>query len=304
MTARPSLEVVMRGTAIAQHGAVTRDQLIAAGFTPRMITRRIEQGRLVLLHRGVYRIGLYDGPHTGVMAAVLACGSGAFASHRTAAALWELLPGDAWLLVDVTVPGRDAGRRPGIHCRRVAGMLPEELTRQHGVPVTTPTRTLLDLAGVGLRPRVLEQAVAKAERLGLTTAAALLAALEWHGPRPGVRLLRSIATRSDGRMFVRSEAEEQLLALVRRGGLPAPEVNGRVAGHEVDFAWVVQRLIVEVDGYAFHGARSSFESDRRRDLELAAAGFRVIRVSWRQITREPHAVLGRIALAVGQGSSR
>jgi very-short-patch-repair endonuclease len=304
MTARPSLEVVMRGTAIAQHGAVTRDQLIAAGFTPRMITRRIEQGRLVLLHRGVYRIGLYDGPHTGVMAAVLACGSGAFASHRTAAALWELLPGDAWLLVDVTVPGRDAGRRPGIHCRRVAGMLPEELTRQHGVPVTTPTRTLLDLAGVGLRPRVLEQAVAKAERLGLTTAAALLAALEWHGPRPGVRLLRSIATRSDGRMFVRSEAEEQLLALVRRGGLPAPEVNGRVAGHEVDFAWVVQRLIVEVDGYAFHGGRSSFESDRRRDLELAAAGFRVIRVSWRQITREPHAVLGRIALAVGQGTSR
>jgi very-short-patch-repair endonuclease len=63
----------------------------------------------------------------------------------------------------------------------------------------------------------------------------------------------------------------------------------------VDFLWRRHRLIVEIDGYRFHSSRSAFERDRRRDAELAAAGYQVIRVTWRQITEEPYSVVALLS---------
>ena len=98
--------------------------------------------------------------------------------------------------------------------------------------------------------------------------------------------------------MTRSEAERRLLELVRAARLPPPRTNQRIHGHEVDFLWPRQRLIAEVDGFAFHSSRSSFERDRRRDAHLIANGHRVIRITWRQLTMEPESVVALLARAL------
>ncbi len=204
------------------------------------------------------------------MAAVLACGPGAVLSHTSAARLWRLLrqpraeadPG-RHPAVHVTVPS-EAGRehRDGIRVHRSRTLLPSEVTRRDGIPVTTPTRTLTDLRRILPQPQV-AAARRQAEYLGLHIDAGL---------EPD---------------RTHSELEARLLALCRRHRLPRPQVNVRVGPFLVDFLWSEQRLIVEVDGYRHHGSRNAFESDRARDLELKLRGFEVIRFTWRRLTAEP-----------------
>jgi very-short-patch-repair endonuclease len=118
-----------------------------------------------------------------------------------------------------------------------------------------------------------------------------------HGHR-GVGKLRALLARDEEPAFTRSEAEERFLALIRRADLPAPAVNAEVEGQMVDFVWRRKRVIVEVDGFRFHSTRSAFEHDRRRDAELSAAGYRVLRVTWRQLCDEPLAVIARLVAAL------
>jgi very-short-patch-repair endonuclease len=89
-----------------------------------------------------------------------------------------------------------------------------------------------------------------------------------------------------------------LLRLIRDARLPAPETNAYLHHLEVDFLWPQQRLVVEVDGFAYHSDRAAFERDRERDAALVAAGFRVIRVTWRQLVDQPLVVVARIASAL------
>lgn len=292
-----------RGAALAarQHGVVTRAQLLDAGFTPDMVDGRVAAGRLRPLHRGVYLLGALVGrlepPWAREMAAVLACGPGAVASHESAARLWELFRDvrDRTCCVHVTISGANRGRRPGIRVHRVASLPEGDTALLEGIPVTAPARTLVDLAA-SLTPRALEQALAEAERRQLTDLEDVMAVLERGSRVRGAPLLRRlIRSRGVGLAFTRSAAEERLLALVRKGGLPAPETNARIRGHEVDFFWRSERVVVEVDGFEFHSSRQSFESDRRRDIRLAATGLRTVRVTWRQLTEEPDAVLVRLA---------
>lgn len=176
-------------------------------------------------------------------------------------------------------------------------MQPDEVTRLRQIPVTTPARTLLDLATV-LPSRELEQAIAKAERMHAGTQRRLLALLARYPSRAGTPKLRELLDGSRNPALTRSEAEERFLELVRRAGLPAPDTNVHVHGYELDFLWREERLAVEVDGFAFHSDRSAFEADRRRDADLAASGIQVIRVTWRQIRDEPEATLARLAIAL------
>jgi very-short-patch-repair endonuclease len=228
------------------------------------------------------------------MAAVLACGPGAVVSHQSAAALWLLLPRPDDAPVDVIPHAGDRGRRADIRAHRVPRLAAEDVTGVDGIPVTTPARTLLDLAAV-VSLRELEQALAQAERRQLATDEDLMAVIERNPTRRGVRVLRRLLERGATPAFTRSDAEARFLALIRRAQLPDPEVNVMFAGYEIDFLWRSERLAVEIDGFAFHGARSSFERDRRRDAQLSARGLHVIRVTWRQIVREPEAVLVRTA---------
>jgi very-short-patch-repair endonuclease len=281
--------------AARQRGLLTRKQLLEIGLTPEAIDHWLRSARLHRLYRGVYLLG-----HAGVtegareLGAVLACGTGAVVSHRSAAGLWRLLAatGD----VEVTVAGRDCRSRPGIRVHRVSALDPRDIRKLGGTPITSPARTILDLAAV-VRPRELEQALAEAYARRLARRSELVSLLARRLSRPGTRALRALL--DDGTpALTRSQAEERLLALIRAAELPAPETNIRIRRHEVDFLWREQRLVVEVDGFAFHSSRSAFERDRRRDAELGTLGFRVMRVTWRQIVNGPEALIARLAKAL------
>jgi very-short-patch-repair endonuclease len=297
---RPGKDWMIATLATMQYGVVSRPQLLSAGIGAGAIETRLKRHQLHRLHRGVYAVGHTAlVPHAREMAAVLACGPGAALSHRSAASMWELL-GAYNGLIDVTV-GRSNRRRPGLRVHRSRSLAPEDLQQLHGIPVTSPARTLLDLAE-GAPHRDLERAVDEATARRLTTHAALVAAVERFHGRRGTRRLRELLTRAEGPAFTRSEGEERFLALIREASLPAPEVNVRVNGHLVDFVWRASGLVVEVDGYRFHSSRVAFERDRRRDAELNAAGFRVIRITWRQLVEEPTAVVARLAQALARRS--
>jgi Protein of unknown function (DUF559) len=224
------------------------------------------------------------------MAAILAAGHGAVLSHRSAAALWCIR--DTAGRIDVTCP-RSWRPRAGIASHHVALAI-DEITCRRGIPVTTPPRTLLDLAAV-LAPAQLERAIDEAEVLRLTDALSLADLVARHPGRQGVRALRRILDAGRiGAALTRSELEARFLAFLDRRGLRRPLVNASVETAsgwlEVDCLWRRERVIVELDGYATHGTRAAFERDRARDRALQAAGFRVIRVTWRQLHEQPEVV--------------
>jgi len=278
---------------------VGRDQLLAASISPKLIDNRVAARWLRPMHRGVYAVGPVqseDAPH---VAAVLACGEGAVLSHRSAALLWRLVRRHSGAPVEVTVPLPRCPVRSGIRIHRVHALRPDEVMRLRKIPVTTAARTLLDLAAV-LPPRELEQALAQAERMYAGTQRRLLALLARYPARAGTPTLRELLGGSRQPAFARSEAEERFLALTRRAGLGAPEANVRLHAYEVDFLWRREGLAVEIDGYAFHADRAAFESDRRRDADLAARGIQVMRITWRQVTEEPEATAVLLARALAE----
>jgi very-short-patch-repair endonuclease len=288
-----------------QHGVVTRAQLLELGLAPGSVDARVRSRRLRPLHRGVYLPGALVGAlvpaRAREMAAVLACGQGAVISHESAASLLDLLPAPTGSApVHVTVERRDP-RRPGIRVHRVRSFAAADRGLVDGIPTTTPARTLLDLAG-SARDRQLEQAVAQAERLEYIDRQALAGTVGSMEPRRGRRRLLRILEGASPPALTRSKAEERLRALLIRAGLPLPRTNARIGGYEVDCLWPDRGVAVEVDGFAYHRSRTSFEADRRRDFELAARGIQVVRVTWRQIVDEPEALLVRLTRTLMRGA--
>ena len=279
-----------------QHGAITTPQLTAAGLTGDGIRHRVKKAWLRRIHRGVYLVGPLETPLTRAMAAVLAYGDGALLSHCPAAVLWVLRPSPANTL-HVTVAGREVRSRDGIEAHSVRHLHPHDATRHDGIPVTSPARTLLDLA-TELSPRDLARAADEARVHHLVTDDSLNEQFQRYPNHRGTAALsKAIQT---GPQLTRSEAERRLLELIRNARLPEPRTNARVGRHEVDFLWPEHDLVVEVDGYAFHSTRAAFERDRRRDAELQAAGYRVIRFTWRQLVNEHEAVIATLAAALAQ----
>jgi very-short-patch-repair endonuclease len=280
--------------AAGQQGLVTRAQLLAAGLSRHSIDRRSKSGFLRSLHAGVYLIGPVLPPRAREHAAVLACGGGVI-SHRSAALVREILPQSADDgIVDIVPHDRlQRGRRPGIRAHRIT-LRHDEIATVERLTVTTPARTLLDLAPT-LAARDLEQAFATAERAYPDIRARATALLLRYPRRRGTRALRALVQPGFTPAFTRSRAEEVLLALLRSGGLAQPETNVLLNGFEVDFFWRSARLVVEVDGFEFHASRPAFNADRQRDIALNSAGLRVIRLSWRQITQQRDRTLVQLA---------
>ncbi len=266
---------------------VARWQLVAAGLDRHAISYRVRVGRLHPRHRAVYAVGHVPvSPLATAMAAVLACGDGAVLSHRSAAALWRILP--RWpRTAEVTT--RAQRTHAGIHVHRSHTLTEEDITRHHGIPVTTPNRTLLDLADTTLPDRELTRAQNEAYVLKLTTPPQLTTFLTRNPGRPTTRL-----TPERNATPTRSHLEDDFLRFLRRHDLPQPELNQRIAGYEVDAVWRDKRLIVELDGYAFHSTPRAFESDRERDATLLAAGFSTLRITPRRLTSREAARLRRL----------
>lgn len=225
------------------------------------------------------------------MAATLAGGAGAALSRRSAAALWGIRPSSR-TQPDVTAPRR---RRSNDAVDFHEGaLLADEVTVARGIPVTTVPRTLLDLAAV-LDERRLEAALNAAEALPLADALSLDDLIARYPRRPGVAKLKTVLSHARiGVTVTRSELKERFLSFLRDADLPTPHVNRwlEVAGRrmEVDCAWPERALIVELDGHATHGTRAGFERDRTRDRTLQAAGWRVVRITWRQLHEAPAAI--------------
>lgn len=281
-------------------GVVARAQLLAAGVTSRQIERRLSAGRLSRVHRGVYTTGPVTGPHARELAALLACGVDCHLSHRSAAGAWGLLKSQPGRPVAI-VTRRDVRLRdPGIRIHRVARLGDDEVTVKGPLPLTTPARTLVDLAGC-VGSGALERILARALRDCRVPPDEIRRLLDRYPRRPGRALLLGFLASENGPAFDRSIAERVFHERVRDAGLPPPRTNIVVHGFEVDCLWPGERLVVEIDGRRYHSDARAFERDRDRDTALLSAGYRVMRVTWKQITEEPTKVLVRLAAALARG---
>lgn len=277
-----------------QHGVVARRQLLALGFTPEAIKHRQRRGRLHPAGRGVYAIGRPELSREGRwMAAILACGEGAVLSHRSAAALYEVgkeRPG----IIEVTIRRRGKHQRPGIRVRSRPHLPPDDVGTFGGVPVTSPVRTMLDLATVldpqAIAARPLERAVNDADKRDVIDPEALRAALDNRAGEPGVRALRALLDRHTFRL---SDSELEILfrPIAREAGLPRPLTKHRVNGFEVDFYWPDLGLVVETDGLRYHRTPAAQSRDALRDQTHTAAGFTTLRFSHWQVKNNPTHVL-------------
>jgi very-short-patch-repair endonuclease len=281
--------------AALQDGAISTAQLGAAGLGRGAMEHQLRTGWLQRLHRGVYLVGPVAGPLARVHAALLACGPYAVVSHGTAAALWRLgasLPTS----IDVTVVAGHRRSQPGIVVHH-APLTRGDVRRMGRLPLTSPARTLLDLASV-IDAADLEVAVNEAQVLGLVKPVDVRAVLARAARRRGAVALRTVVT--DLPQPTRSELERRMRALVHRVALPAPRTQARVLAYTVDFLWPRERVVVEVDGFGPHGTRMRFEADRERDAALVAAGYRVLRFTWRQLSEQPEIVAARLAVVLAQ----
>lgn len=288
-----------------QHGVVARRQLAERGMGRGAIANRIARGRLHIVHRGVYAVGRRSlSMHGRWMAAVLATGPGAVLSHRSAGSLWGILRSSR-PVTDVTAVRR-RGTRDGIaHHRRC---LPsDEVTVRDRIPVTTVPRTLFDLAAV-LELSRLERAIEAAEARRLTDSLSVTDLLARHPRRRGVATLRAaLAGMCAEPAHTRSELEDLFLEFLDRHSIPKPEVNAGIeAGGrwmECDCVWRSRRVVVELDGHATHRTAAAFERDRARDRALQAAGWRVVRVTWRQLHNDGNRLAADLKGLVGNEQS-
>ena len=288
-------EAALVARARRQHGVLTVNQLRAAGLGTHAIERRVSRGWLRRLHRGVYAVGALESELTAPTAALAALGRSAVLSHRSAAVLWGLLPARPADPVDVTLLNANRRSRNGV---RIHYAQKTVIRRRFNLRLTSPPQTLRDLAATS--PNELERAYNEALVLGLVTHSEVRQLLDL--PRCGVRALRDLIEDNPG--MTRSRMERELRRLIKKGGLPPPQTNVIVAGHEVDMYWPAHRLVVEYDGWNTHSSRVAFEDDRLKDAALMLAGERVMRVTGRQLERRPEELVARLAVATSAIRSR
>ena len=283
-----------------QHGLVARRQLVALGASNGAVANRIAAGRLHQIHRGVYAAGhRVMSADAWRMAAVLLAGDGAVLSHRSAAELWRIRGGSRDR-TEMTVAVRRAQVR-AVQCH-FAPLPEDEVTTVRGIRVTIVPRTLLDLAAV--LPRVdVEAALKQADVLRLTDRLSLPDLVARYPLHRGAKTARAILAARTPAGVPRNVFEIAFLEFLDAHSLPRPEVNAwlTVAGKaiEVDCLWRDRGVIVELDGRGSHDTAHSFESDRTRDRELAVAGWRVVRITRRQLRDEAGALAADLSVLLG-----
>ena len=295
--------------AAAQHGVIALHHLRDLGLAPATVRARCAAGQLHRIHHGVYslvprellkREGLY-------MAAVLACGEGAVLSHRSAARLHSLRNYDHHR-IEVTVPGRSTRTHSGVVVHRSTTLTQADVTVVNHIPVTTVARTLFDIAEL-ITPRQLERAFDQADAMQALDLNEIRDQLARNPNRPAAKAVRHlINTHYIGSTPTENEFEERFLALTRSLKLPDPTPQFYIDPGDgeppirADFAWPDRKIVVETDGEKTHGTRNAFESDRRRDQRLIAAGWRVIRTTWKQLTKRPHELRPILLTLLGPAS--
>jgi hypothetical protein len=271
--------------ATRQFGIVDEADLGGLGFGRGAVQHQLRLGRLHRLYPGVYAVG-----HTRLtlhgrwLAAVRACGEGAVLSHRTAAAHWDLVPpgGGAF---HVTVVGSHCRKR-GIMLHQVRRLDRRDRTVRGSIPVTSLARTLLDVAETESET-TLRRCWDQAERHRLLDVRAVTALCARSPGRRGLKPLNALLAACAPTPNTKRELEALFFDFCRIHRLPLPACNVLVEGFEVDAYWSAYKLVAELDSWEFHRGRAAFERDRERDAVLQAAGYRVIRITWRRLTGHP-----------------
>ena len=286
----------------AQHALITWQQLQELGSAGSSIARLVERGFLVRVHQGVYRItGAPITWEQRQLAAVLAAGPDAAASHRASAHLWGAWDGEPG--VEISVPRRQALTLAGVVVHRTRDAM--VVHHRIGIPTTTPMRMLVDLGSVAPASTV-EVVLDRAEAGRLVS----VAAVEWELARlarPGRRGVRALRQVLDRRALLETPPdgvlEPRFARLCKQAGLPTPVFQHPVGRYQVDFAYPELMIAIEVDGYGSHSSPFAFQSDRHRQNQLVGRGWLVLRFTWADVVKRPERVAQQIADAIGQRQS-
>jgi very-short-patch-repair endonuclease len=297
----------LQDLAARQYSVFSGSQAEACGVSSDALFRAARRGRVIRLHTNVFAFA--GAPQTwerSLRAACLAARKGAVASHRAAARVWALVsPADD--VVEITVPRGRLPRLRGVTVHRSKDLVADHTTVRHRIPVTNPLRTMVDLAAVLPATDVedaLDTGLAWPSLFSITAVEAMRDRLAQHG-RPGTGVLRRVLEeRALGDAVSDSKLERRMGELLRRAGLPAATFHYAVctpAGlflAEVDFAYPDIKLAIEVDGFGVHGTPRAMAKDFARQNGLVPFGWRVLRFTWRQVTRQPDMVAGAIRAAL------
>jgi hypothetical protein len=269
--------------AARQYGLITKSRARRAGFSPKAVRHRVSTGRWVQVRPGVYAIaGTPPSWHQAVLAAVLASGDAAFASHATAARLWEL-PLPSIHEIEITIPRERRVRLPGVRAHQTGIFHELDFGELHGIPVARPARLLVDLSS-RLSDADLGKAIDEGLRRGVLSLNAIQACAKRFDIAPGrspSRLRRVLGNRIPGYDPGDSDLETEILEAILRANLPPPvrryplSVGGR--RFVIDLAYPDLKTAIEVDGFDVHGTRSAFDADRERQNALVVARWRVLR---------------------------
>ncbi len=285
-----SVDARIADLAKRQGGHVTRDQLLALGLGRGAIAHRLRTGPLNRVNNGVYSVGhLPTTRRDQAAGALLACGPRAALSHSSAAALWGI--NKQWPLpLELTTTG---DRRPtGLRVHRSSNLTRAQVTHHHGLRVTTPARTVLDIAPGSTRRRLTRiiNDLRLERRLTIEELRDLIAR---HPRHAGAKLIKPLI--SDDLGPTRSAFEDEFARFIERYNLPRPILNATIGGYEVDVYFPVERLIVELDGYDVHKTPGQFEANRARDAEiLAAFDVPTVRITYKRFHGRPDSVAANL----------
>jgi very-short-patch-repair endonuclease len=274
-----------------------------------MIERRTASGRWKVSHPGVYVLtGSVPSWWQSLSAAVLWAGPGAVASHRAAGKLWGL---DGLRSQPVEVTTTHDRRTPDVVVHRTRDLPRQDVGALHGIPVTSPARTLIDLASV-LDEETLETALDNTLVRGLTSLSRLNRRLGHFGDRRqrGLGILKQLVAARDPRAAPpESVLETRLMRLIRRAGLPPPVTQfqvldrGRVVAR-LDFAYPQAKVGIEADGYRYHAGKQRWQLDLHKRNALSALGWRLIVVTWEDLIQRPSQTMERIRQTLGRSLSK
>jgi very-short-patch-repair endonuclease len=284
----------------AQRARCSRRQLLAARVDRNAIDRRVAGGSLIQVHAGVYALaGAGEIPLGDETAALLAVAVRSALSHHSAAVIAAIRAGESPRPVHVTIPRERWGPRPaGVELHRSRTLLTRDVRILEGLPVTSPARTLLDIAA-NLPERQLTIDVDQALLRKIVTLEEIDDVLERAGGHRGAGRLKRVRQDRSGKGAA-SDGERKLLKLLKAAGVAPPQIGAHVEGWEADLYWPEHRLNVEVDAYGTHTTRSAFEKDRRRDPELRRKGVEVMRFTDNRIDRAGARVVAEIVYELGR----
>ena len=282
------MDVHLRRLAAAQTDVVAAWQLLARGWTRKAIRHRAMAAGWSVVHPGVY--ALTQAPLTQLqrwIAAALTAPE-TYLSHQSAAGCWGFHRADS-AVETVTRVGSGGPRRFGGVLVRRSLELDGATTLRHGIPITTPARTLIDIAAA-LPTHLVGRAFRESLRLKVLTTGDLVRELARHRGRRGSRALWDLAERYSSLPYgrTRSNAEARALEVLHDAGVASPKVNVRIAGEEADLVWPTSRVIIEIDGPQYHQFR---DEDRRKQRLWESAGYTVKRLGSDELYANPDALI-------------